>query len=493
MSNNISNQNPVLNQNSNPISENPSAPTVPSNTSQDMDLKKALTFLMSNESKEYSIDKKREFLLKKLPPDVVEKAIQIYPLIESNLKSRLQEQLKEHETENKNSSSIFSSFFNLSILSSVLLTSLGINYLLDMHRNKKNDLFYKECERKLNEELAKNAKEMKQELSVELHEYVTKESLKEKIKDSLTEYTQQRGLNMNLSSKSVKEDIVKLKQDLEKDEKMIKDLNIKIDNNKVILKEEILKETSNLVEESNNKLLMKIIENQDRLLSMVSNAIRSREIGSDKGSEINPVKKNESPFEDLNQNMLNNYKITTSQATPMMVKRIEEKESLNLNLTNQSQIQNIPVTNQQEELLTYPNHFIMTSPVQYETKENLPSEDNLDFSDLLENTYNSIKEDKDKLPFIMQLKNQFSAINETIKKEILNSESNVEEVLNKDISLPHVNITNRAYKAANSNMLSQLLKKIGFKNESGSVFKYDQKKYEELQSAIDNIESFNKK
>jgi hypothetical protein len=85
-----------------------------------------------------------------------------------------------------------------------------------------------------------------------------------------------------------------------------------------------------------------------------------------------------------------------------------------------------------------------------------------------------------------------NGINEIINKEILNSESNIEEVLNKDISLPHVNITNRAYKAASSHLLSQLLKKIGFKNESGSIFKFDQKKYEGLQYAIQNLESFNK-
>jgi hypothetical protein len=356
--------------------------------------------------------------------------------------------------------------------------------------------------------LAKNAKEMKQELSVELNEYVTKDSLKEKIKDSLTEYTQQRGLNMNLSSKSVKEDIVKLRQDLEKEEKLIKELNVKLENSKVILKEEILKETSNLVEESNNKLLMKIIENQDRLLGMVSNAIRSRENESDKEKEkeVNFVKKNNidtsSPFEDLNQNLLNKYNITQiqtnhGQAVPNMIKRTEDKESSIQDKPNSSVIPNFQSKNQEEELLTYPNHFIMTSPIQYEkNKENsgIETEEdiNMDFPALLEKTFSSIKEDKDKLPFIMQLKNQFSAINEIINKEILNSESNIEEVLNKDISLPQVNITNRAYKAASSHLLSQLLKKIGFKNESGSIFKFDQKKYEGLQYAIQNLESFNK-
>jgi hypothetical protein len=42
------------------------------------------------------------------------------------------------------------------MLSTILLSSLGINYLLDLNRNKKNDMFYKEVEKKLNEELTKN-------------------------------------------------------------------------------------------------------------------------------------------------------------------------------------------------------------------------------------------------------------------------------------------------------------------------------------------------
>ena len=46
----------------------------------------------------------------------------------------------------------------------------------------------------------------------------------------------------------------------------------------------------------------------------------------------------------------------------------------------------------------------------------------------------SIKEDKDKIPFIKQLKNQFSAIHETLKKE------------EKKENLPFINLTNRTYK-----------------------------------------------
>ena len=63
----------------------------------DSDLKRALTFLLSKEMKEYSLEKRKEFLLKKLSPSVVEKAIDLYQTIEINMKNNIDEILKKNK------------------------------------------------------------------------------------------------------------------------------------------------------------------------------------------------------------------------------------------------------------------------------------------------------------------------------------------------------------------------------------------------------------
>ena len=56
----------------------------------DDDLKKALAFLLEKEMKDYSLEKKKEFLLKKVSPEIVEKAISLYPLIENNISQNIE-------------------------------------------------------------------------------------------------------------------------------------------------------------------------------------------------------------------------------------------------------------------------------------------------------------------------------------------------------------------------------------------------------------------
>ena len=114
----------------------------------DSDLKRALTFLLSKEMKEYSLEKRKEFLLKKLSPSVVEKAIDLYQTIEINMKNNIDEILKKNKQQSSKNGAFWSSLFDLGILSTVLLTSLGINYLIDLNRNKKNEMFFREVEKK---------------------------------------------------------------------------------------------------------------------------------------------------------------------------------------------------------------------------------------------------------------------------------------------------------------------------------------------------------
>jgi hypothetical protein len=237
------------------------------------DLKKAISFLISKDLQDYSLEKKKEFLCQKLPKLTVEKAMEIYPLILNNIHNKIEE-YKQNENKSQ-TSSMFSSFFDIGILSSVLLATFGINYILDLNRNKKNDLFYKEIEKKLNEELVKNTNEMKEEISNQLSSYVKIENINDKVNEQLTSFTNQRGLNLNLSNKTVKDDIICLKKELEENNTKIKEAEVKIEQNKLLLKEEILTDIKKLIEENSKQLLVKIIENQDKLLVLGKEASAS--------------------------------------------------------------------------------------------------------------------------------------------------------------------------------------------------------------------------
>jgi hypothetical protein len=91
----------------------------------DIDLKKALTFLLSKEMKEYSLEKRKEFLLKKLPSNVVEKAFDLFHTLETSINQNIEEIRKSHE--NKSKDGFFSSLLDFGMLSTILLSSLGIN------------------------------------------------------------------------------------------------------------------------------------------------------------------------------------------------------------------------------------------------------------------------------------------------------------------------------------------------------------------------------
>jgi hypothetical protein len=113
---------------------------------------------------------------------------------------------------------------------------------------------------------------------------------------------------------------------------------------------------------------------------------------------------------------------------------------------------------------------------------------------------NSVTEDKNKIPLIKQLKNQFSAIAEILKNNNINSNNETSSNLdnsnpsNSTIeNLPFINLTNRTYKNCDSNLLSQFLIQTGFKNESGkmNIYKFEGK-LQDLVNGLEIIESLDK-
>ena len=99
-------------------------------TEKNKNLTKALAFLFSKEAQEISIEEKKKFLLTKLPEDIVNQAMELYPQIQ-NLSI-------DNMNKEKHSNSIFSSLFDVGILSSAILASLLVNFLFDINKEKKN-------------------------------------------------------------------------------------------------------------------------------------------------------------------------------------------------------------------------------------------------------------------------------------------------------------------------------------------------------------------
>lgn len=450
------------------------------NINSDVELKKALTFLLSKEMKEYSLEKRKEFLLKKLPASVVEKAFDLYQTIETNINKNIEEILKKNKENNAQNGGFLSSLFDFGIISTVLLSSLGINYILDLNRNKKNEMFYKDVEKKLNDELSKNIKEMKNEINSQLLEYVPANTLKNEINNQIVEFTQQRGLNLNLSSKSLREDMSEIKKNLEASDKKIKDITVKIDNNNLLLKQEIIKELENLIEENNKKILIKIIENQNKLLAMTSTS---------QTVNINPKSSNEiQQQEEL-------------QTRDILIVRKDDKKNLNdINITNQTtpainvrslRLNNPDVTPTYFEMANQEIKNIESNEGYKENADMLINKDNfceeinqdsmstVDHLSLLESVLSSVEKDTDKFYLIKQLKNQLSKIFEVSK--------------DKKVEPYYVNLTNKIYQKANAEKLKEFLLKSGFKSESNSKLVFDVNKCSELEKANLIIEEYDSK
>jgi len=299
------------------------------------DLKKAIIFLLGKELKDYSIEKKREYLSKKISAETLEKAMELYPIIESNTNAKIEDFIKDYEAKNTKNS-FFDGLFDLGSLTTVIISTLGINYLVDLQRNKKNEIFYKESEKKLNDELSKLTEIMKKDIANELNNFCKKSEVEEKIKEKFTLQNQNAGLTLNLGSKNIKENINLLKNEMSTQEQKLKEMSVKLDNSGVILKQDILKEIKDLIEVNNKNLLMNIIEIQNKLL--VNNSFNNPDPNViDQNAILNKSKqetlnKQEDNFINFKTN--NSLSNTTGLQTSF-VKNLEIKKN---NLDNQNEI-----------------------------------------------------------------------------------------------------------------------------------------------------------
>ena len=220
-------------------------------------LSKALAFLISEESKEISLELKKKFLLSKLPEEIVNEALEIYP----NL-------LNINNNKNEKKSFLLSSLFDVGIITSSIVITLLMNYLLDVNREKKNEIFINNIEKKINEENENKINDFKNDINNTLNCFVQKKDLSNEINNHLELFSQGKGLTVNLSLSKVKSEIENIKNDM-----II--LNTKIENNNILVQnikddiQNISKFNFENVKFEVNEKLKKLIDKKESLLKEI--------------------------------------------------------------------------------------------------------------------------------------------------------------------------------------------------------------------------------
>ncbi len=223
------------------------------NNERAKNLSKAIAFLISEESKEISLELKKKFLLSKLPEEIVNEALEIYINFE-NINNK-----KEKKE------SLLNSLFDIGIITSSIVISLLMNYLLDINRDKKNEIYYDNIKNKMNEEIENKMNQFNNEINNSVNNFVQKNELNDEINNQLELFSKGKGLTVNLSLSKVKGEIENVKND-------IITLNTKIENN-IILIQNVKNDIQNLskfnfndekFEENEN--LKKLIDNKENLV-----------------------------------------------------------------------------------------------------------------------------------------------------------------------------------------------------------------------------------
>lgn len=208
------------------------------------ELNKAIAFLLNKQMEHIPIEDKKQFLLKQLPEDVVNTAIEMLPTIEESIQSNSCN--SDSDNGSNVHSSIFASLFDIGIISTALLTSLLFNYICDVNRDKKNAFFLKNIESHLKQETTKSNTVLKDNISSLLSSYVEKKSLPNEISSHLELFSQGKGLTINPSLSKLKSDISSLQAD-------ITSLNSKVDTNNFMVTQQIQSEVQKSLSSFLNK------------------------------------------------------------------------------------------------------------------------------------------------------------------------------------------------------------------------------------------------
>jgi hypothetical protein len=215
---------------------------------ENLEIEKAITFLLSKELKDKSLIEKKDFLKKKLNEKSLEKAMKIYPILDRILET----ETKKIEAENKIEP--FKYLKELGLYSTLIITTLGVNYLLDLSRNKRFHLANKELETRINQELIKTSEKITEDIKKELKDYLPINKFEEKYKESYENTSKIMKLHPNKNSN------ILLKQ-IEGENKIntdkINEMKNKIETLKITMTKEIKDDCSKLINKLTNEFLNK--------------------------------------------------------------------------------------------------------------------------------------------------------------------------------------------------------------------------------------------
>lgn len=251
-----------------------------------VEVERGIYFLLSKELSSKSLKEKKEFLKGKISDSALQEALKLYPLA-ARVLSKEKEKFKE-----SNSSASIKYLKEIGIYSSLIIMTLGVNYLLDIARNKKSDLQQKNFEVKLNEQLKIAGEKLSEELKTEMSNYIPNASFPEKFKQ---EYDKARGtLNLH-PQKNTGLMLKKLEEDSSSTKLSVDELKNKVDNLKITINSEMREETKNLFTQMNDNVIALIKKEQEKFLSIVLSKSEAVKTNSQPQIESNIIQMEQEP------------------------------------------------------------------------------------------------------------------------------------------------------------------------------------------------------
>ena len=210
------------------------------------DIQKALLFFMSKEMQHKSLEEKKKYLATKISKEAIDEAILLLPTI-SNL-------IDMHKSDNKVSNTLVDYLKGFSIYTSLILATLGINYVLDLTRNKKNEVFYRNVDSKLQSEVKNLSENLQKNVFNQMEHFVKTSEFSELYKKTTKELNLEKGIILNPLPNSIKVQVSELKDETNQIKQKIDNYILKNENSKIMQKQEILNECAVEIEKSNNDL-----------------------------------------------------------------------------------------------------------------------------------------------------------------------------------------------------------------------------------------------
>lgn len=416
------------------------------------EIQQALYFMLSKELEQKSLEEKKDYLKTKISKESIEEASKMLPIVQKLVSL----EKKNIANSTDNSSKFLDYLKGFSIYSSLIFATLGINYLLDLTRNKKNEVFYRNVNNKLNQEISSLSNNITKNVYEEMNNYVKKEEFSEMYKLQSKEASLNRGLSLNPLPQNTKLQVKQLKDDVDEIKLKVEKLTSSIENNKIFIKQEVMKECEKMID-SKNELLLKSINNEQKEFLFKINSLLSSNL--EKINKMVMINTNNSNSINIleNNKKLNNYNdISNENNQDYLTNEKDENqtqnEMFNLNLNeNKSEIK------------------------KSSSLKKLNSIDSNEISMLLETILSNITEENTKSVFLNGVKNQFLSFLQETDIEILKNSN--------------INLSNPIYKLVNQKEnISKFLLESGFKKQS--ELKYSVENREILENSLNIVSKY---